>query len=150
MKTINLAAIHHMPWLEYRHATPDGRIVIRVRTARGDFDRVVLKTANHYDLSDPFGAGELIDMRVQFRTELFDYYEAVFSVRDPRLKYLFLFYADGGRVYKLDGTGLRFGEDGFDDISECFAFSYAYPPATDAGLGTRLRRLSGVPGPLPA
>ena len=129
MKQLTLSAIYHMPWLEYRHAMPDGRIVVRVRTARGDFDRVVLKTANHYDLSDPFGAGGLYDMTVQYRNELFDYYEAIFEVRDPRLKYLFIFYADGGRVYKLDGTGLRIGEDSFDDISECFAFAYAYPPA---------------------
>jgi len=129
MMSLNLAAIHHIPWLEYRHAMPDGRIVIRVRTARGDFNKVVLKTANHYNLSDPFGAGGLYDMTLQFRTELFDYYEAIFTVRDPRLKYLFIFYAGDGSVFKLDGAGLRAGEDGFDDISECFAFSYAYPPA---------------------
>jgi cyclomaltodextrinase / maltogenic alpha-amylase / neopullulanase len=128
MRQLNLSAIYHMPWLEYRHAAPDGRIVIRVRTARGDFDRVVLKTANHNTLSDPFGAGGLYEMALQYRDELFDYYEAIFSVRDPRLKYLFVFYADGGRVYKLDGAGLRIGEHSFDDISECFAFSYAYPP----------------------
>ena len=129
MRQINVSAIYHMPWLEYRHAAPDGRIVIRVRTARGDFDRVVLKTANHYNLSDPFGAGGLYEMALQFRSELFDYYEAIFSVSDPRLKYLFIFYADGGRVYKLDGAGLRIGEHSIDDISESFAFSYAYPPA---------------------
>ena len=128
MRQLNLSAIYHMPWLEYRHAAPDGRIVIRVRTARGDFDRVVLKTANQYDLSDPFGGGCLYEMARQFRDEQFDYYEAIFFLRDPRMKYLFLFYADGGRVYKLDGSGLRIGEHSFDDISEAFAFSYAYPP----------------------
>ncbi len=128
MKQLTLSAIYHMPWLEYRHAMPDGRIVIRLRTARGDFDQVILKTANAYDLSDPFGSGGRYGMAVQFRNELFDYYEAIFTVRDPRLKYLFLLYADGGRVYKLDGAGLRIGENSFDDISECFAFSYAYPP----------------------
>jgi cyclomaltodextrinase / maltogenic alpha-amylase / neopullulanase len=129
MKNLTLSAIYHMPWLEYRHATPDGRIVIRVRTARGDFHKVALKTADHYNLSDPFGAGALYEMTLQFRTEMFDYYEAIFDVRDPRLKYMFIFYADGGRVYKLDGAGLRAGEHSFDDISECFAFAYAYPPA---------------------
>ncbi|MBN1777915.1 MAG: glycoside hydrolase family 13 protein [Clostridiales bacterium] len=129
MRNLNFGAIYHMPWLEYRHAMPDGRIVIRVRTARDDFNKVVLKTANHYNLSDPFGAGGLFDMTLQFRTELFDYYESILSVRDPRMKYLFIFYADGGRVYKLDGSGLRTGEKSFDDISESFAFSYAYPPA---------------------
>ncbi len=128
MRQLNLSAIYHMPWLEYRHATPEGNVVIRVRTARGDFDRVVLKTANQYNLSDPFGAGSQYEMAVQFRNEQFDYYEAAFAVRDPRLKYLFIFYADGGRVYKLDGAGMRIGEHSFDDISESFAFAYAYPP----------------------
>ena len=65
-------------------------------------------------------------------------------MRDPRLKYLFLFYADGGRVYKLDGTGLRTGEHSFDDISECFAFAYAYPPRPDARMGAWLCGVSGV------
>ncbi|HPF88702.1 MAG TPA: glycoside hydrolase family 13 protein [Candidatus Limiplasma sp.] len=128
MKQINPNAIYHMPWLEYRHAMPDGRIVIRLRTARGDFNRVVLKTANPYDLSDPFGAGDLYDMTVAYRDSMYDYYEAIFAVKDPRIKYLFILYADYARVFKLDGTGLRIGEDSFDDISECFAFAYAYPP----------------------
>ena len=67
-------------------------------------------------------------MAVAYRDELYDYYEVVFPLPDPRFKYLFLLYADGGRVYKLDGSGLRAGENTFDDISECFAFAYAYPP----------------------
>ena len=65
---------------------------------------------------------------VAYRDELYDYYEVVFPLPDPRFKYLFLLYADGGRVLKLDGSGLRAGENTFDDISECFAFAYAYPP----------------------
>ncbi len=128
MKELTVSAIYHMPWLEYRHAMPDGRIVIRLRTARGDFERVVLKTANQYSISDPFGSGGQYEMTVAYRDTMFDYYEAIFEVRDPRLKYLFVLYADYARVYKLDGTGLRVGENTFDDISECFAFSYVYPP----------------------
>lgn len=128
MKQLTLSAIYHMPWLEYRHMTPDGRIVLRLRTGRGEFDHVAVRIANQYNFPDPYASGQTLPMAVAYRDELFDYYEAAFPLRDPRLKYLFLLYADGGRVFKLDGVGLRAGENTFDDISESFAFAYAYPP----------------------
>ncbi|MEA4999492.1 MAG: glycoside hydrolase family 13 protein [Candidatus Limiplasma sp.] len=129
MKQLSLGSIYHMPWLEYRHATPDGDIVLRLRTGRGDFDRVAVRIANHYNFPDPFAQGQTLTMDVAFRDDLYDFYEIVFPLKDPRFKYLFLLYADGGRVFKLDGSGLRAGENTFDDISECFAFAYAYPAA---------------------
>ena len=116
-----------MPWLEYRHATPDGRAVLRLRAGRDEFERVAVRVANQYNFPDPFAGGSTLPMEVAYRDELFDYYEASIPLRDPRFKYLFLLYADGGRVYKLDGAGLRAGENTFDDISESFAFAYAYP-----------------------
>ena len=39
MKQINLGAIYHMPWLEYRHAAPDGRIVIPRTHSAGRFQQ---------------------------------------------------------------------------------------------------------------
>ena len=128
MKQLSLGSILHMPWLEYRHATPDGDIVLRLRTGRGEFERVVARTANPYNFPDPFGCGGEYEMSVAFRDDLFDFYEVSFHLKDPRLKYLFVLHADGGRVFKLDANGLRAGAEGFDDISECFAFAYAYPP----------------------
>ena len=29
MRTIQFGSIYHMPWLEYRHALPDGRVALR-------------------------------------------------------------------------------------------------------------------------
>jgi len=127
LKQLSLGSIYHMPWLEYRHATPEGDAVLRLRTGRGEFDRVVLRAANPYDFPDPFARGQNLDMTVAYRDDLFDFYEIAFHPADPRFKYLFLLYADGDRVFKLDSTGLRVGEDSFDDISESFAFPYAYP-----------------------
>ena len=45
MKGIQIAAIHHLPWLEYRHALSDGRVCIRLRTGAGEFDEVTLRCA---------------------------------------------------------------------------------------------------------
>lgn len=127
MKQLSLGSITHMPWLEYRHATPEGHAVLRLRTGRGEFTQVAVRTANPYDFPDPFAKGQTLPMAVAYRDDLFDYYEADFLPQDPRFKYLFILYADGGRVFKLDGSGLRAGEHTFDDISECFAYAYVYP-----------------------
>lgn len=127
MKQISLGSIYHMPWLEYRHVTPEGSAVLRLRTGRGEFERVVARTANHYNFPDPFGCGQDFNMTVAYRDDLFDFYEVSFHLDDPRFRYLFILYADSGRAYKLDASGLRAGADGFDDISESFAFAYAYP-----------------------
>jgi len=129
LKQLSLGSIYHMPWLEYRHTTPDGHIVLRLRTGRGEFERVMVRIANHYNYPDPFALGQTLPMTVAYQDDLFDFYEIIFPLADPRFKYLFLLYADGERVYKLDGAGLRYGENTFDDISESFAFAYAYPAA---------------------
>ena len=127
MRQLSLGSLYHMPWLEYRHATPDGRVVLRLRTGRGDFERVQVRAANPYDFPDPFAKSQTHAMAVAYRDDLFDFYEVVFTPQDPRFKYLFLLEADGGRGFKLDASGLRVGLGGFDDISECFTFAYAYP-----------------------
>ncbi len=127
MKQLSLGSIYHMPWLEYRHATPEGEVVLRLRAGRGEFERVSVRAANPYNHPDPWAGAPEYDMAVAYRDDLFDFYEVRFHWDDPRLKYLFLLYADGGRTFKLDASGLRAGLDGPDDISESFTFAYAYP-----------------------
>lgn len=116
-----------MPWLEYRHTTPEGDVVIRLRTGRDNFEHVAVRVTNPYTFPDPWSAAQEYVMTVAYRDDLFDFYEAHFHWNDPRMKYIFLLYADGGRSFKLDGTGLRAGSECFDDISESFAYPYAYP-----------------------
>ena len=127
MKQLSLGSVYHMPWLEYRHATPTGDAVLRLRTGRGEFERVAAKVANPYDYPDAFANAQVLDMSVAYRDDLYDFYEVRFHPADPRFKYLFLLYADGDRAFRLDATGLRAGDSGGDDISESFAFAYAYP-----------------------
>ncbi|MCE5342359.1 MAG: glycoside hydrolase family 13 protein [Eubacteriales bacterium] len=127
MKQLSLGSVYHMPWLEYRHATPEGDVVLRLRTGRGEFERVSARVASPYTFPDPFSGAQDYPMAVAYRDDLFDFYEVRFHWNDPRMKYLFLLYADGERAFKLDAAGLRAGCDGPDDISESFAFAYAYP-----------------------
>jgi cyclomaltodextrinase / maltogenic alpha-amylase / neopullulanase len=127
LKQLSLGSIAHMPWLEYRHATPEGDVVLRLRTGRGEFERVAARVANPYNAPDPFACAQDYAMAVAYRDDLFDFFEARFHWNDPRMKYLFILFADGNRAFTLDSTGLRAGCDGPDDISECFTFAYAYP-----------------------
>ncbi len=127
MKQLSLGSIYHMPWLEYRHTTPEGDVVLRLRTGRGEFEAAVARVANPYTFPNPFEGAQDYSMQVAYRDDLFDYYEVRFHWDDPRMKYLFLLFADGGRTFTLDGSGLRAGCGCNDDISECFTFAYAYP-----------------------
>ena len=128
MRQITLSAIHHQPWLEYRHTMPDGCVCLRLRTGRGEFNRALARVTNQYNLPDPFAVAEDYPMAVAFRDEFFDYYEAVFRPKDPRVRYLFILQSEE-TILKLDGAGLHFGANAFENISEAFALAYAYPPA---------------------
>ena len=126
MKQLSLGSLYHQPWAEYRCALPDGRVCVRLRAGRGDFDRVTLRAACTYTIENPFGSAQEFEMERAFRDDLYDFWQAVFTPADRRFKYLFVLRS-GEQVLKLDAAGLRLGADGFDDISEAFAFAYAYP-----------------------
>lgn len=126
MKSVNIGAIEHMPWLEDRHALPDGRVCLRVRAGRGDFDRVSAKISSNYDGPEFFEKARVAPMERVARDERFDWYQAVFAPRDRRLKYLFVLEGEGG-TFKLDGAGLHPGADWPEDVDQAFAFAYAWP-----------------------
>ncbi len=125
MRNINLAAIYHMPMLEYRHTLPDGRVCLRLRTARGDFDRAVaLATCNYWP--DAFERAVHLPMERAYRDGLYDYYQAVFRPEDPRVKYVFELHQGDVRVL-YDCLGPRMGPDAKPDLDEAFVLAYAYP-----------------------
>ena len=126
MRNINFGSIHHMPWLEYRHALPDGRACLRLQTGRGEFTRVVARVTSNYAFPHFFEKCDEFEMHVAYRDEWHDYYECVFEPFDKRLKYLFVLESDEC-VYKLDASGLHAGKDAREDVSEAFAFAYVYP-----------------------
>lgn len=126
MRNINYASIHHMPWLEYRHALPDGRACLRLQTGRGEFTRVCARVTSNYAAPHFFEKCDEYEMHVAYRDEWHDFYECVFEPRDRRLKYLFVLESDE-TVCKLDASGLHAGRDAREDVSEAFAFAYVYP-----------------------
>lgn len=126
MRTIQFGSIYHMPWLEYRHTLPDGRVCLRLQTGRGEFTRVAARVTSNYALPDFFKKADEYEMQVAYRDQWHDFYECVFMPRDLRLKYLFVLQSDE-LTFKLDASGLHAGADAPEDVSEAFAFAYAYP-----------------------
>lgn len=128
MRNIQFGSIYHMPWLEYRHALPDGRVCLRLQTGRGDFTRVTARVTSNY--TGPyyhfFEKADEFEMSLAYHDEWHDWYECVFQPADRRLKYLFVLQSEE-LVFKLDASGLHPGRDALEDVSEAFAFAYAYP-----------------------
>ncbi|MBO5502636.1 MAG: alpha amylase N-terminal ig-like domain-containing protein, partial [Clostridia bacterium] len=90
MRNIHFDAVYHMPWLEYRHATPEGKVVLRLQTGRGDFSRIIAKVTSNYNYPDYFANAMQVEMQVAYRDEFHDWYECVFTPEDVRVKYLFI------------------------------------------------------------
>ena len=128
MRTIQFGSIYHMPWLEYRHALPDGRVCLRLKTGRGEFSRVAVRVTSNYAMPDYFKGADEYEMAVAYRDEWHDFYEVIFFPRDLRIKYLFVLQSDE-LTFKLDATGLKAGADAEEDVSQAFAFAYVYPAA---------------------
>ncbi|MEG2719350.1 MAG: glycoside hydrolase family 13 protein [Clostridia bacterium] len=126
MRNIHFGSVFHMPWLEYRHALPDGRVCLRLQVGRGEFTRVAARITSNYDYPEFFSSAAEYEMSVAYRDEWHDFYEVIFTPKDLRVKYLFVLTSDE-LTFKLDASGLRAGADTFDDVSEAFAFAYAYP-----------------------
>ncbi|MCL2544584.1 MAG: glycoside hydrolase family 13 protein [Clostridia bacterium] len=128
MRNITLSAVQHQPWLEYRHTLPDGRICIRIRTAVGEWDQVLLCHKRMYTPAPgeiPTGG---IAMRPMWQDELHQWYEAAFMPDDRRIHYLFLFRSDGRELY-LDQDGWRTPEQMAATPPEWFPYAHAWTPA---------------------
>jgi len=94
MRNIHFDTVYHMPWLEYRHALPDGRVCLRLQTGRDDFSKVTAKVTSNYNYPDYFANAMLVEMKVAYRDEFHDWYECVFTPEDVRVKYLFQLESD--------------------------------------------------------
>ncbi|SES22215.1 alpha-glycosidase [Salisediminibacterium halotolerans] len=88
-----LEAIYHQPKSQYAYAYDEETLHIRVRTKRGDMDRVAVIWGDKYNFSD-----ETITetpMEVFAQDSLFDYYHA--EVKPPHLRFAYAFKFEQGK-----------------------------------------------------
>lgn len=125
LKSLQIAAIDHIPWLEYRHTLSDGRVCIRLRTGKGEFDAVTLRYAHNYAEGAPFSHAWEVPMERMWRDETHEVWQAVFMPEDPRILYCFLLRAQGVRLVH-DAGGTRAEPQNPADV-KAFHFAHAYP-----------------------
>ena len=125
MKSLQIAAIHHMPWLEERHTLSDGRVCIRLTTAANEFDAVTLRHTFHYAEGEPFAHAADTPMERMWRDENREVWQAVFAPRDPRIVYAFILRA-GDVTLLHDADGTRAVPENPAWVSG-FHYAHAYP-----------------------
>lgn len=125
MKSLQIAAIHHIPWLEDRHTLSDGRVCIRLTTAANEFDAVTLRHACHYAEGEPFAHATDTPMERMWRDENREVWQAVFAPRDPRIVYAFILRA-GDVTLLHDADGTRAVPENPAWVSG-FHYAHAYP-----------------------
>ena len=110
---MNKHAIYHRPESNFCFAIDEKTVVLRIRFAKGDkIEGLSVLYNSKYDIA-----------KTQYRAEmpficcdgLYDYYSVTLKLNDPRLAYVFEFYADGKKYY--------FCEAG---VKESYDFSLAY------------------------
>ena len=100
---MNFAAIEHRPVSEYCHGLDEGRIVYRLRCARGDLERVTLSYGDTACRVTPI-IFTPVEMELAASDEFHDYWQAVVESKYYRVYYYFtLFGVDGGWTYYYGG-----------------------------------------------
>lgn len=128
MREIHWNAVYHLPWLEYRHTLPDGRVCIRLQTGRGDFDRVTLLAADMYATAlTSYERRVEIPMDRIWQDEDKDYYQCIFARVDKRIHYLFRL-TQGDVQYIKDQDTVYVEDERFDPGRlSYFPYPHAYP-----------------------
>lgn len=122
---MNIEALYHAPVGSYIYAYNEKELHIRLRTARGDQDRVTIVFGNKYRWNT---SQHRQKMRKVFTDRHFDYYQYEIRDEDFRIGYYF-------ELVKAEET-LYFTETGivteFDDaLAYCYFFQYPYMNSVD-------------------
>lgn len=113
---MNFAAIEHRPVSEYCHGLDEGRIVYRLRCARGDLERVTLSYGDTACRVTPI-IFTPVEMELAASDEYHDYWQAVVESKYYRVYYYFTLYGGGEWTYYYGG---EFTRSLVDDRSEYF------------------------------
>lgn len=101
-----LEAIFHNPVSNYAFPVSSQALKVRLRAAKGDLDRVRLVIGNKY----LWNTRKELPMELGGCDKLFDYFECVYQVDDPRVAYYFIL-EKGDEVWLYGDNGLVKPED---------------------------------------
>lgn len=122
---MNLAAVHHVNWLEYREVLPDGRLRVRLRAASGDDLAVTLLHTGIYNPDRFAHRFNRSPMRKVADDGVHSWYEADYLPDDPRTCYLFEL-REGEELRYFDQEGFKSGEDFQNPPLALNPFPHAY------------------------
>lgn len=154
---MNLSAIYHGGWLEYREALAGGGIRVRVRCAPGDWEAVDLLHQGIYEPERFEGKFLETPMALVASDGQHDWYQADYQPEDPRQCYFFRFRKQDTEIY-FDQDGVKTGEEIRQPLAlQPFPYAYVYEkkPLADWAKGSvgyqifpdRFRRAAGpAPG----
>ncbi|PRO65621.1 alpha-glycosidase [Alkalicoccus urumqiensis] len=102
-----LEAVYHQPKSQYAYAYDNETLHIRVRTGRGDMDRVSIVWGDKYHFTED--TVTTTDMYIFAQDELFDYYQA--EVKPPFRRFAYAFrFEKGSRTVFWNETGFTEGK----------------------------------------
>lgn len=121
---IQQAALYHRPNQEFRYATVDGRVTIRLKAAAGNIARAEVCYGNRYD-TKRLPSCHVLAMERQLCDGISDWFEVSFLPDDPRLFYYFRLSGQGSRpeILYLQESGV-FIEPTLENRCEFFNFPY--------------------------
>ncbi|WP_147804381.1 alpha-glycosidase [Alkalicoccus halolimnae] len=99
-----LEAVYHQPKSQYAYAYDDETLHIRVRTKRGDMDRVSVVWGDKYDFQE--STITVTEMSIFTQDTMFDYYQA--EVKPPFRRFAYAFkFEKGNRTVYLNEVGFN-------------------------------------------
>ena len=121
MHSIQPMAVQHRPFMEDRYTRQDGTVVVRLHTARGDFDRALARVASNYEPGEFEKKARSWPMTRMWQSADEDLWQLELQPEDPRLLYDFLL--EGQRqTWQFDADGLGPVRSG-----TCFHYHHAWP-----------------------
>jgi len=119
--TMLLEAVYHRPKLNWAYAYDRETVHLRLRTKRGDVDRVQAAAGDKYGWEQTVTD---IELRLFASDAMFDYWEAAVTPAFRRLRYAFKLYSGGRTLYR---TEAGFFEELPDNPPALFEFPYLNP-----------------------
>ncbi|MTH53293.1 alpha-glycosidase [Bacillus mangrovi] len=117
-------AVYHRPKNEFAYIYDEKTLHIRIRTKKGDAERVNLIHGDPYDWEEGKWLAQSIPMKKSGSDSLFDYYMAAVSPSFRRLRYGFELISEKETlIYAEKGF---FEEAPLDDIANFFCFPYLH------------------------